>query len=119
MDQNKGIDGLRAAWARLNNLEGLPFDGIAFDLFTIMNTDDEEAIIDLDKILVHQNLVPKLKDLQEQIGSTKLELVHSLGTAWAISYFLSWRSWKVQFGPWSPLPYQMPSRALCCSCGHP
>jgi hypothetical protein len=73
-EQSSNSDGLGAALARLNNLVGLPEDGIAFDLFAILNK-DEDAIADLNK-MVNQCLSPKLAD---RFGSQAGKLALGVG----------------------------------------
>jgi hypothetical protein len=66
------IDALRAAMARVNDLVGRPANGVAFDLFAIIDG-NEEALLDLDTI-VQTTITPQLKELDARSTKAQLEL---------------------------------------------
>jgi hypothetical protein len=66
------IDSLRSAMARVNDLVGSPSDGVAFDLFAIVDG-NEEALLDLDSI-VQTTVVPKLTELEGRTSAAELEM---------------------------------------------
>jgi hypothetical protein len=66
------IDSIRSALARIQNLVGSPTDGIAFDLFAIVDR-NEEALLDLDTI-VHTNVNPKMTEVEAKMIKTQADL---------------------------------------------
>jgi hypothetical protein len=65
------IDSVRAALARVTSLVGNPVDGIAFDIFGIMDQ-NEDALTDLDRSV--QDFKPKLDELEARGLSTQAEV---------------------------------------------
>jgi hypothetical protein len=71
------IDSLRSALARVNNLVGNPVDGLSFDLFGIIDR-NEEALLELDQ-RVHSNLESKITDIEERGVATQKEVAKFWG----------------------------------------
>jgi hypothetical protein len=66
------IDSLRAALSRLTNLVGSPVDGLSFDLYAIIDR-NEDAVMELDH-RVTSRVEPKLSELEAEVLSNKTEL---------------------------------------------
>jgi hypothetical protein len=66
------IDSLRSAMTRLSTLVGTPVDGIAFDLFAMVDH-AEESVLDLDTI-VQTSFAPRMVDLEATTAATKAAL---------------------------------------------
>jgi hypothetical protein len=66
------IDALRAAMARVNDLVGRPANGVAFDLFAIIDG-NEEALLDLDTI-VQTTITLQLKELDARSTKAQMDL---------------------------------------------
>jgi hypothetical protein len=66
------IDSLRSAMARVNDLVGSPADGVAFDLFAIMDG-NEEALLDLD-LIIQRTVTPQLAELDARSLKAQTEL---------------------------------------------
>jgi hypothetical protein len=67
------VDSLRAAMPRLSSLVGTPTDGIAFDLFAMMDH-NEEGLLDLDNI-VQGSFAPRLIEVEGKALATQSDVL--------------------------------------------
>ncbi len=85
-DQSNNIDSLGAALARLNNLVSLPEDGIAFDLFAIVEGNEETAL-ELET-QVKTMLGPKLTEVKVRLMLMQAEV--TFGPAPGTTFCSNW-----------------------------